>query len=55
MRKVTFEHYQKLHELLLETFGKLNFNMIELPFVSIEERANFVIEKVIDKFKSPAK
>lgn len=41
-RKMTFKHTTEFHELLRNAYLTLGYELIELPLVSVEERAQFV-------------
>jgi len=39
----TFEEALKIHHCLVNSYKRFNFNMIEVPLLSIPERANFIL------------
>lgn len=43
-RYENFEQAVKIHEHLLETYQRFGYNLIDVPFGSIENRAQFIIE-----------
>ncbi len=45
-RKESFEEATQLSKLIKEAYEMLGYEVIELPKLSVKERANFVVEKV---------
>ena len=45
VRKLTFEKSVEFRELLIKSYKVQNYNLIEVLFVSVNERAHFIIEK----------
>ncbi|MBR9758633.1 MAG: ATP-binding protein [Algicola sp.] len=45
-RYENFQQAEKIHEHLLATYKKLNYALTDVPFDSIENRANFLLEKL---------
>ncbi|WP_248723249.1 AAA family ATPase [Seonamhaeicola sp. ML3] len=43
-RYENFEQSLKIHEHLLETYQSYNYNLIDVPFGTVEERINFILE-----------
>lgn len=43
-RYENFEQSLKIHEHLLETYQSYNYNLIDVPFGTVEERTNFILE-----------
>lgn len=48
-RKEPFEEAQKIHKALSLTYTKLNYNLIEVPCASYQERINFILSHVTGK------
>lgn len=42
----TYEEAVKIHEFLVSTYKKYGYKAIEVPFGSIEERTNFIINSI---------
>ena len=40
----TFEEAEKIHEHLVSTYKEFGYNVIEVPFGTIEKRTNFILE-----------
>lgn len=49
-RKQTFEEAIATYDMLVKTYQKYDYELIELPLVSVEERADFVIQKIAINF-----
>ena len=45
-RKEDPEMAEKIHQTIRETYGELGYDVIDVPPLSIEERAKFIIEKL---------
>ena len=45
-RKITFEKSLEFHESLLNAYRKLNYDLIEVPFDTVEVRKKFVLERI---------
>ena len=43
VRKMSFEKSVEFHELLVGVYKKLGYNLVEVPFGSIETRAEFIL------------
>lgn len=43
-RKGTFEMYKKFHQVLVTQYEKLDYELIEVPFMSIEDRKIFILD-----------
>ncbi|MEY8870256.1 ATPase [Flavobacteriaceae bacterium 144Ye] len=43
-RYENFEQAVEIHKHLLNTYKRFNYNLIDVPFGPIEERANFILE-----------
>jgi predicted ATPase len=44
-RKLTFEMSLEFHQLIVETYQRLNFCLVEVPFKPIGMRADFIIQR----------
>ena len=42
----SFEFYSDFHARLVSVYQRLNFEIIELPLVSVNERVDFILQKV---------
>lgn len=45
-RYESFEQALAIHNHLERVYKKLNYNIIEVPFGTVEERANFILDKI---------
>jgi predicted ATPase len=48
IRTETFDEAQKLHEIILETYKNLNYQIIELPLVPISERKKYIFQNLLN-------
>ncbi len=39
----SFEMYQDFHKLIINAYKELNYNLIEVPFDTVEARVNFIL------------
>ena len=44
-RRLSFDMSLQFHELVADTYSRLNFNLIEVPLVSPETRAQFIADR----------
>jgi len=44
LRKMTFEYSTLFHETIVEAYEDLGYNLIVVPKIPIDERANFILE-----------
>ncbi len=44
-RKISFENSLIFHQTLVERYQKLNYDLVEVPFSSIAERAQFIVAR----------
>lgn len=45
-RRMTFEESIEFHDLLMKTYQSLGYNLIQVPFDTIEARIKFILEKI---------
>ena len=38
-----FEQAKKIHDCLIHTYGKYNYNLIDVPFDTVEKRTDFIV------------
>ncbi|MBJ7880012.1 AAA family ATPase [Gelidibacter salicanalis] len=46
VRYETFEQAERIHEQLLKTYKKFNYNLIDIPFDTVAKRTDFIIESL---------
>jgi predicted ATPase len=46
-RKQDFAEAVRTHEIVVQTYVSLNYQLLELPRVSVDERLEFVLEHVV--------
>lgn len=46
VRYETFEQSQIIHEHLLKTYKNFNYQLIDIPFDTVEKRADFILESL---------
>ena len=44
VRYETFEQAELIHNHLLNTYQKFNYNLLDVPFESIKKRADFILD-----------
>lgn len=47
-RKMTFEKSIEFHELLRKTYQELDYELVEVPFGTIEVRVDFILKEIND-------
>jgi len=50
IRTETYAEAVRIHQVVLDTYTGLNYRLIELPLVSVNERAEFIIQILKNKF-----
>ncbi len=45
-RRMTFEESIEFHNLLIKTYKSLGYNLIQVPFDTVEARIKFILEKI---------
>lgn len=48
IRKETFDEAVCIHQAVLETYSGLNYQIIELPLISVSDRLNFIIQTILN-------
>ena len=43
---MTFAKSIEFHELLIKVYKELSYNLIEVPFGTIDARVNFILEQI---------
>ena len=46
VRYETFEQSELIHEHLLNTYNRFNYNLIDIPFDTVEKRTDFIIDSL---------
>lgn len=46
IRKETFEEATKIHQAIVDTYAELNYEVVDLPFVSVQERVKFILSAI---------
>lgn len=46
VRYESFEQAERIHQHLLNTYKKFNYNLLDVPFDTIEKRADFILDVV---------
>lgn len=46
MRRKTFDDYVAFHQLIVDAYEGLGYKLTRVPFVSVEDRMNFVLNEV---------
>jgi predicted ATPase len=45
-RKENFDEALRIHDCIVNTYEAYNYNLIEIPKLNIDERANFILSKI---------
>jgi predicted ATPase len=48
IRNETYEEALCIHQIIIDTYSELNYQIVELPLVSIKERMNFIIQILLN-------
>ncbi len=48
IRTETFDEARKLHEIIVETYKNLNYQIIELPLLPISERKKYILQNLLN-------
>ncbi len=52
IRKETYEEAVKIHQIVVETYRALGYEIIELPLLPVEERVKFILKTIRKKQKA---
>ena len=45
-RKMTFEQTIDFHDLIISAYERFNYKLVEVPFDTVESRAQFILERI---------
>lgn len=48
IRKETFDEAVRIHQAVLETYSGLNYQIIELPLISVSDRISFILQTILN-------
>ncbi len=48
IRKETFDEAVCIHQAVLETYSGLNYQIIELPLISVSDRISFILQTILN-------
>jgi predicted ATPase len=47
IRTETFEEAVRIHQFVLETYSELNYQLVELPFLSVKRRMEYILQTIL--------